>query len=136
VAATLTLNSAVSATQLADGMAAVQLGPPSVANGVPLTLSSLLDAGQAANLIGGMDPLSFFGAIASAVGGAARTADDWKDRSTNLLNQAKAMRQELSGVSLDTEAVKIVELQRGYQAVAKTVGIIDEMMQTVIGMIR
>lgn len=134
-AATLTLNDTVTPGQLGEALAAIQSGPPLVSNGIPLTLASLLDANDPANLINGKDALAAFGRIASNVGGALQTANDGVDRSTNLLMQARAMREELSGVSLDGEAARIIELQRGYQAIARVASVIDEMMQSVLGMV-
>ena len=135
-AASLQINDSVSPSELAGFLAAIQTEPTTIANGVPLALSSLLDGSNVANLINGQTSLAYFGRIASSVGGALQTADTWKTRSLDLLNQAKAMREEISGVSLDVEAAKIIELQRGYQAVARVAGVLDDMMQTVLGMIR
>jgi flagellar hook-associated protein FlgK len=134
-AATLTLNDTVTAGQLAEGLGAIQPGPPLISNGIPLTLAGLLDANVSANLINGKDPLAAFGRIASSVGGALQAVNDGVDRTTNLLMQARAMREELSGVSLDGEAARIIELQRGYQAIARVANVIDEMMQSVLGMV-
>ena len=135
-AATLTLNDTVTQSQLAAGLAAIQPGPPVNANGVSLALSNLLDASEPANLVNGQTALAFFGRVASSVGSAMQTSGDWKTRSLDMLNQAKALRQEISGVSLDAEAAHIIELQRGYQAIARVAGVLDDMMQTVLGMLR
>nr|MBI1231813.1 flagellar hook-associated protein FlgK [Cytophagales bacterium] len=43
-------------------------------------------------------------------------------------------RQSISGVSLDEEMTNLIQYQRAYQASARVIGIIDEMVQTVIGL--
>ena len=53
-----------------------------------------------------------------------------------MLSQARALREQSSGVSLDDEAVHVLEFQRSYQAAAKMMGVVDELTQTVIGLIR
>ena len=54
----------------------------------------------------------------------------------SLLTQARAQRQDESGVSLDEEAAHLVQLQRAYQASAQLFRTINEMTQDVIGMLR
>lgn len=43
-------------------------------------------------------------------------------------------RQSISGVSLDEEMTNLIQYQRAYQASARVIGIIDEMVQTAIGL--
>jgi flagellar hook-associated protein 1 FlgK len=49
--------------------------------------------------------------------------------------QAKAVRTQVSGVSLDEEAVRIMELQRGYQAISKMISVINGLTDTLINMV-
>ena len=49
--------------------------------------------------------------------------------------QAKAVRTQVSGVSLDEEAVRVMELQRGYQAISKMLTVIDGLTDTLINMV-
>jgi len=49
---------------------------------------------------------------------------------------ANERRSESSGVSLDQEAVRLVEYQKAYEATAKLVSILDQLSQTTIDMIR
>jgi flagellar hook-associated protein 1 FlgK len=57
-------------------------------------------------------------------------------RSNLLVTQARDLRTQLSGVSFDEEAVKLVEFQRAYEANAQVVKIVDEMIESVISMLR
>jgi len=47
-----------------------------------------------------------------------------------------AQRELLSGVSMDEEAINLVKYQRAYQAAARVVSAVDEMMQTMLAMLR
>ncbi len=135
-ASSFRINQTLSKSELAAGLAATQTGPPTVANGVALELAGLQLSNSPLNQINGVGFLAFYGGIAADIGSGAQTASDWEDRSSSLLNQAKAMRQDASGVSLDEEAARIVELQRGYQAISRVVSVIDQMTDSLMAMIR
>jgi flagellar hook-associated protein 1 FlgK len=47
-----------------------------------------------------------------------------------------AQREAISGVSLDEEAVNLMRQQRAFQGAAKLVAAVDEMMQTVLNLVR
>jgi flagellar hook-associated protein FlgK len=51
------------------------------------------------------------------------------------LAQAQSMRQTDSGVSLDAEAINVMQFQAGYEAIAKTVATVQTLIQAVIDMI-
>ena len=53
-----------------------------------------------------------------------------------LLDQAVAIREQVSGVNLDEEAAHLIELQRGYQAASKMLTVLNDMTDTVIGLIK
>jgi len=50
------------------------------------------------------------------------------------LQQLNDQRGSISGVSLDEEAAHMVEYQRTYEAAARMVTTVDQMLQTVIHM--
>lgn len=135
-ASSFQLNSSVSSLELATGLAAAQAGPPMVANGVALELASLLQPGNDQNKIDEVDFLSFYGRGASLVGAGLQSATNWKERSEALLAQSIAMRHDISGVSLDEEATKILDLQRGHQALSNLVAILNKMSDSVMSLLR
>ncbi|MEX1015740.1 MAG: flagellar hook-associated protein FlgK [Phycisphaeraceae bacterium] len=47
----------------------------------------------------------------------------------------KARQQSVSGVNIDEEAIDLMRYQRSYQASARFLTVVDEMMQTLLGMI-
>jgi flagellar hook-associated protein 1 FlgK len=60
---------------------------------------------------------------------------DAKDEQTNLQTTVTAIndqRQAVSGVSLDEEMTNLITFQRGYQASARTMTAMDEMLDTLI----
>jgi flagellar hook-associated protein 1 FlgK len=70
------------------------------------------------------------------VGDGVRSMRQEEARSNLLVTQARDLRTQLSGVSFDEEAVKLVEFQRAYEANAQVVKIVDELIESVISMLR
>jgi flagellar hook-associated protein 1 FlgK len=66
------------------------------------------------------------------VGRDLTTARQSEQAHTSLLSQAKSLRDEVSGVSLDEEAALMMQYQRSYQAAAQMFRIVDEMTQTLL----
>jgi flagellar hook-associated protein 1 FlgK len=85
--------------------------------------------------LNGFSFTTFYGNLSATVGRDVANAKDSQSVQTQLLAQARAQRTSLSGVSLDEEAVRLVEFQRAYQATAKLVTILDQLSQTTINMI-
>jgi len=54
--------------------------------------------------------------------------------SEGLLQSLQARREEISGVSLDEEMLNLIKFQRSYEAAAKIVGIVDELLETLISL--
>ena len=47
-----------------------------------------------------------------------------------------AQQQSISGVSMDEEAINLMQYQRAFQGSARFITVVDEMLQTVLGLIR
>jgi flagellar hook-associated protein 1 FlgK len=123
---------AVDASVTPDQLAAIQVGPPEVSNGVPLALSALAVPLQDADRINGFSYSQFYGQIAGRVGGLLNDAKSNTDVQQSLLTQAKDLRQQYQGVSLDEEATTLMQFQRAYQASAKFLTVIDQLTQAAI----
>ena len=126
----------MSATMTASQLAAINPGPPEVSNGIPLELANLATPQTAADEIANVSYTQYFGNIAASLGTAITDAQNNQTTAQGLVTQAQDLRQQTSGVSLDSEAIKILEFQRSYQAVSKVVTMLDSLTQTVIDMIR
>jgi flagellar hook-associated protein 1 FlgK len=129
-AATLSVNSVLQPQDLV----AADPGPPAVSNGIALKLSNLGSA-QNANL-SNMTFGQFYGSSASWIGNQLNQAQTASDAQTQTVAQAQALRQQLSGVSLDEEAMRLMQLQRSYQAASRMVTVIDGLTQNVIDMVQ
>jgi len=125
----------VPATITASQLAAIDPGPPEVSNGIPLKLANLATPQNAADEIDNVSYTQYFGNIAASLGTAISDAQSNQTTAQGMVTQAQDLRQQTSGVSLDTEAIKVLEFQRSYQAVSKMVTILDQLTQTVIDMI-
>jgi flagellar hook-associated protein 1 FlgK len=144
IAKSLSVSSTITASQLA----AISPGPPEVSNGVALELASLatpqndldkISSASTATTQSSADKVSYlqyFGSMAAALGTSISTAESNQTASQGLVTQAQSLREQTSGVSLDTEAIKVLEFQRSYQAVSKMVTILDNLTQTVINMLQ
>jgi flagellar hook-associated protein 1 len=115
-------------------LAATQTGPPEVSNGIALQLAGL-DTNPAGQ-INGLSFSGYFASMAASVGNAVDTANTNAAAQSQTLSQAKNLQQQVSGVSLDQEAIRLVQIQSAYQAASKVVTVIDEMTQSLINMVQ
>ncbi len=84
-----------------------------------------------AGLRGGTAEQSYsglIGLVGSRVSGAQNEQANLQTTLTAIGNQ----RQSVSGVSLDEEMTNLISFQRGYQASARTLTAMDEMLETLI----
>ncbi|HWY47344.1 MAG TPA: flagellar hook-associated protein FlgK [Bryobacteraceae bacterium] len=123
-AATLAVNPSITASQLAP----VETGPPLVSNGNALNLAGLASTSQ----INGQNFTQYFGSMVATVGNAAATANTQATAQQSMLAQAQNLRQQLSGVSLDEEAIRLVQMQRAYQAASRIVSVVDQLAQSLL----
>jgi flagellar hook-associated protein 1 FlgK len=132
IARSLTLNPAI--TQ--DLLASIASGPPYVSNGTALALADLRNSRAPQDTINGMTFLEFYSSVARQVGDDVRSARQEETRANLLVTQARDLRQQLSGVDFDEEAVKLVQFQRAYEANAQVVKVVDELIESVLSMLR
>jgi flagellar hook-associated protein 1 len=113
----------------ADELAAA---PPSESGGNSnvVALSGLSTTTQ----IDGCTFATYYGNLASQVGDDLSSAKNNDTLQQELLAQARTLRSDVSGVSLNTEAVSMIEFQRAYQANAQMVTVLNSLTQTVIDM--
>ena len=104
-----------------------------VPNGVPLAIAAL--ANSTTDETGGLTYTTFYGNAAALVGSQLNQAQSNQTMTAQTLAQAQSMRQSDSGVSLDAEAINVLQFQAGYQAIAKMVTTIQTLAQSVIDMI-
>lgn len=127
IASSLSVTSGITGSELA----AASTNPSFVANGAANTLAALDSSG---NGPGGEGFTGYFGSLTSAVGYAVSNANTAATAQTQLVAQAQSLQQQVSGVSLDEEATRMIQLQSSYDAASKLVTIIDETLQTLMSM--
>jgi len=99
--------------------------------------NALLLVGLAASReIDGFTLTESYGRLGARVGRALATAREEERTQGLLLAQARTMRSEISSVSLDEEAVKLVQFQRAYQASAQLLSVLNELTDTLLGIMR
>lgn len=77
-----------------------------------------------------------YGALASGAGRAVEEARQSEEMSQDSLAQAQGLRDAISGVDLNREASRLLELQRSFEANAKVISVLDELTQSVINILR
>jgi flagellar hook-associated protein 1 FlgK len=70
--------------------------------------------------------------LVTQVGAESATANAQRDLSISLVNDVSARRESVAGVSLDEEMTNLIKFQRGYQASARAMSTVDEMLDQLI----
>ena len=113
---------------------AVEPGPPPVENGKALQLAALANPAKSNDKLDGLSFTEFYGQIASGIGGKLNDSKFNQQSQQQLSAQVKSFRDQISGVSLDEEAIHLLEFQRAYQASARMVSAIDDMLQIAVNL--
>lgn len=107
-------------------------------DGIPddgTTASAIIDLQDALLLNGGKSTLSdYYAALVSKVGSTVSSAATEYEAQTSVVTACQTQRDSISAVSLDEELVNLTLYQNAYEAAAKIMTTLDEMMQTVINM--
>ncbi|MDY0191430.1 MAG: flagellar hook-associated protein FlgK [Desulfuromonas sp.] len=94
-----------------------------------LAISALKDA----NAVNGEDTfVSFYGKMAASVGIEAGQNRLSQSGAEDALTQLQNLRDGTSGVSLEEEMISLIKYQRGFEASAKLLSTVDEMLVSVL----
>ena len=85
-------------------------------------------------LLNGVTPSEYYAGIIFDLGNQVSSTSSEQQSSALVLRQLQDQRGSISGVSLDEEAANMVQYQRAYEAAARVVTTIDQMLETVISM--
>lgn len=99
-------------------------------NGNALAVASLATASDD----NGFTFTQAFGNLGQTVGTDISNATNNQTEQQNLVTQAQAQRAAVSGVSLNTEAAKLLEFQESYTAVAKVVTTLNSLTDALMNM--
>jgi flagellar hook-associated protein 1 FlgK len=114
-----------------DQIAAASAGAPG-GNGNALEVAGLANQ----KLAGPYTLTQAYGNLAAKVGQDISSANDENQTQQSLVAQARNLRDQNSAVSLDDEAAQMMTIQRQYQAVAKMIGTLDSLTDTLISMVK
>lgn len=118
-------------------LAAVAPGPPYVSNGTALRLAGLGNPEDATtDGIGGASYLQFYSGLASQVGRLSAGAGLDKQMQAEFAAQARSLRSDIQAVSLDAEAISLVEYQRAYQAAAQMISVLSDLTEVTVNLLR
>ncbi len=74
----------------------------------------------------------FYNSLVAKLGIESRTSQDQVENQTMVLNNFENLRQSVMGVNLDEEMANMVQFQHGYNAAAKVINMMDEMLDRII----
>lgn len=77
---------------------------------------------------------SYYASLVSSIGVATSAAGTNDAAQSRILEELNAYRESISGVSLDEEAANLIRYQHAYQAAARILSIVDEMLETIINL--
>jgi flagellar hook-associated protein 1 FlgK len=94
-----------------------------------------METATLAGLSGGTLKTAYEGMVGE-VATASSTASANAEASAAVTETLQAQRESLSGVSLDEEAINLMKYQRAFQGAARLVSVVDDLMDTMLGLVR
>ncbi len=91
---------------------------------------------SAATMAGSSTFDEYYSSLVGRVGADVQAADFNETHQSTMVQNLEQYRQEVSGVSLDEEMVKLIQFQQAYNAAAKLITTADDMMDALMGMVR
>ncbi len=132
VAASLGVSSTITGSQLA----AATIGPPSVANGIADQLSQLQNSTNPLDQVNGANYTDFYSSMTANIGALQSAAAQSQTTQTQVLTQAQSARAQVSGVSLNDQAAKLLQFQAGYQAASQALATVKQTIQYLMQMMQ
>ncbi|MBF0560040.1 MAG: flagellar hook-associated protein FlgK [Nitrospirae bacterium] len=126
---------ALGSSTVSDSVASVLL---SASKGVPGDNRNATAIANLAseNVFGGATPGDFYNSLVSNVGVQAASASNSQQFQSKLVDQLTQKQQEVSGVSMDQEASNLIMFQKAYEAAAKMITVANDLIATLIGMVK
>ncbi len=113
-----------------DQIAAASPGAPG-GNGNALALAALANA----PVVNGFTFAQDYGNLGGQVGSDLSAAQNNSTTDQALLSQAETLRQQVSGVSLDSEAENLLEYERSYDAISKMLGVLNSLSLDIVNLL-
>ncbi|EIQ00343.1 flagellar hook-associated protein FlgK [Opitutaceae bacterium TAV1] len=74
----------------------------------------------------------YYSSVVSSFGQAVRSAETRYESQYSIENLVREQRDSVSGVSLDEETISLINYQRAYQAAARIINVLDDLLNTVV----
>jgi flagellar hook-associated protein 1 len=129
------VNGALGGASFFSGTTAATLGVAATAATLQITTTGASGGNELARAVAalrGGAAQSAYADLVHTMGADTATADRAEQTGKALVEAADARRQSADGVSLDEEMTNMVRFQRGYQASARAMSTLDEMLDTLI----
>ncbi len=85
---------------------------------------------------GKMEMTDFFDHLLSSLGVITREAKKGAENQRTVVENLLKVRQEISGVSLDEEMVKMIMYQHAFSAAARMINLMDQMLDTIVNKLK
>ena len=95
-----------------------------------LAMAQFID--QSSTRLNGMSIDQFYTSLVGGLAQSAAAEQALAEGSQGFLESLQTQRQQRSGVSLDEEAIQIMQLQHNYQAAARIITTVDELLNTLL----
>lgn len=87
---------------------------------------------ESLNSLGGANVVSFYGQMLTSVGAAVDVSEQRLTSQESIGQQISKLVESMAGVSIDEELSKVIQYQYGFQASAKMMQELDEMLEVLI----
>lgn len=87
---------------------------------------------ESLNTLGGTNVVSFYGQMLTSVGAAVDVSEQRLTSQESIGQQISKLVESMAGVSIDEELSKVIQYQYGFQASAKMMQELDEMLEVLI----
>lgn len=87
------------------------------------------------DVINGETIEDFYTGVVTELGNQVQQAKFIKDNQARVIERLNNQKANVSGVSLDEEMTNLIKFEQAYQAAARMVGTVDELMDTVLRMV-
>lgn len=91
---------------------------------------------EAVATLGGVSLNEHYATTMANLAVASSSASSTTDAASVILDSLKVQRESTSGVNLDEEAVSLISSQRAYEGAARYMNVVNEMLQTLMTLIR
>lgn len=78
----------------------------------------------------------FYTSLISTLGVQRQNAENLAENQEHLLHQLENWQESIAGVSLDEEMANLIRYQHAYNAAARLINVTDQILETLIGLIR